>query len=123
MAEKAASQRGKGRFPTFGENLWDNPGEKSGENSGKDFWGIKNGCGKPLGKGSFGKSSEEINGGIMHYKKSALNTIDLYIEKEAVPGMSIMSMRHTQENSTTGKNNQRSKFSRSFIHSSKIASR
>ena len=35
--------------------------------------------------GSFGKSSEEINGGIMHYKKSALNTIDLYIEKEAVP--------------------------------------
>ena len=124
--------------------------------------------------GSFGKSSEEINGGIMHYKKSALNTIDLYIEKEAFPtqkefkdtfkmfleakkptvsskkkpvsksqnqvpdqgdkersiedtncsddtfnnlsqpkknvrltahlhsGMSIMSMRHTQENSTTG---------------------
>lgn len=29
--------------------------------------------------GSFGKSSEEINGGIMHYKKSALNTIDLFI--------------------------------------------
>lgn len=61
VAEKAASQRGKGRFPTFGENLWDSPGEKSGENSGKDFWGIKNGCGKPLGKGIFPETPKVVN--------------------------------------------------------------
>ena len=32
--------------------------------------------------GGFGKSSDEINAGILHYKRSALRTIDLFNEKE-----------------------------------------
>ena len=35
--------------------------------------------------GSFGKSSDEINSGILHYKRSALRTIDLFNEKEVTP--------------------------------------
>ena len=35
--------------------------------------------------GGFGKSSDEINAGILHYKRSALRTIDLFNEKEVTP--------------------------------------
>ena len=34
---------------------------------------------------SFSKSSDEINAGILHYKRSALRTIDLFNEKEVPP--------------------------------------
>ena len=35
--------------------------------------------------GSFGKSSDEINGGLVRFKKSAIETIKLFQEKEVMP--------------------------------------